>query len=269
MSSKESINLASANRPALPFKINNEWSINLDPFFDLEKFNEIYPAIIRSIVKSEKYWEPVIIGSKYALFDTRTPEVTVLQNSSLKENGLVDQLKAEGLTDREIYEYVKFAYPTIGLGKKLLLRSYKNYVNMFAAKHLAAMNEDTPAYEMFPELRKFIEESNVFSEIGRVMLFLTERRTCTEIHCDYADLKTRKDQFILITPYKIKKFFILDGNFEKHYLEGVINTFDNATWHGSDIVDTSTFSIRVDGKFTQDFLQKTGLTEHYESRRTT
>jgi hypothetical protein len=222
---------------------------------------------VKSIVKAEKYWEPVIIGSKFALYNQEVPEVTVMQNGILKENGVIDQLRSEGFSDHEIYEYVKFAYPTIGLGKKLLLRTYKNYVGMFAAKHIASMNDDTKAYELFPELRKYINDSNVFSEIGRVMLFLTERRTCTEIHSDYADLKSRKDQFILITPRRIKKMFVLNENFEKQYTTGAINTFDNAAWHGSDIVDTSTFSIRVDGKFTQDFLRKTGLEEHFASRR--
>lgn len=256
-----------ANRRALPFKINGNWSVNLDEHFDLGALDSIHHNLIKSVVRAEKYWEPVIIGSKFALYNQTVPEVTVMQNGALKESGMLDRLKEEGLADNEIYEYIKFAYPTIGLGKKLLLRTYKNYVGMFAAKHIAAMNHDTPAYDLFPELRKFIDDSGAFEEIGRVMLFITERRTCTEIHCDYADLQSRKDQFILITPKKIKKMFVLDENFEKQYFTGVINTFDNGTWHGSDIVDTSTFSIRVDGKFSKDFLERTGLAEHYSTRR--
>lgn len=256
-----------ANRRALPFKIKDQWTVNLDEHFDLTTLDNIHHSLVKSIVQAEKYWEPVIIGSKYALYNQTVPEVTVYQNGEMKESGILEQLKEEGLTDREIYEYTKFSYPTIGLGKKLLLRTYKNYVGMFAAKHIEAMNHDTDAYALFPELRQWIADTNVFSEIGRVMLFLTERRTCTEIHCDYADLQSRKDQFILIIPKKIKKMFVLDESFEKQYTTGVINTFDNGTWHGSDIVDTSTFSIRVDGKFTPEFLKKTGLEEHYATRR--
>jgi hypothetical protein len=257
-----------ANRRALPFKIKGQWTVNFDEYLDVAGLENIHHDLIKSVVKAEKYWEPVIIGSKYALYNQTVPEVTVYQQGAMKESGMIDQLKNEGLNDREIYEYTKFAYPTIGLGKKLLLRTYKNYVGMFAAKHIAAMNHDTEAYELFPELRKWIEDSGAFSEIGRVMLFITERRTCTEVHCDYADLQSRKDQFLLIIPKKIKKMFVLDENFEKQYTNGVINTFDNGTWHGSDIVDTSTFSIRVDGKFSPEFLQKTGLEEHYATRRT-
>jgi len=248
---------------ALPYKINDQWTINLDSHFDLNGLASIHTHIIKSIVKAKQYWEPIIIGSKYALYDQTIPEVTVCQHHNKDAVAACSQLKAEGFTGAEIYEFIKFAYPTIGLGNKLLLRTYKNYVDMFAAKHIAAMNDDTAAYLLFPELRKWIANSNTFSEIGRIMFFITERRTCTEIHCDYGDLKSRKDQFILITPNKTKKIFVLDENFEKHYCNGVINTFDNGTWHGSDIVDTTTFSIRIDGKFSATFLKETQLDAHF------
>lgn len=253
----------SNNRKPLPHKINDQWTINLDEFFDVDALDDMYFDLVKGIVKSKQYWEPVVIGSKYALYYNETPEVTVYQNSILKDSGIAERLVEEGLSSDEIYEFTKFAYPTIGLGKKLLLRTYKDYVGMYGAKHLADKNFDTEAYQYFPKLKEFIEKSGAFSEVGRVMFFLTERRTCTEIHCDYADLRTRKDQFVTILPRKIKKLFVLNENFEKQYTTGVINTFDNGTWHGSDIVDTSTFSIRIDGKFSSEFLEKTGLKNHY------
>jgi len=251
------------NRKPLPHKINDQWTINLDEFFDVDALDDMYSDLVKGIVKSKQYWEPVVIGSKYALYYNETPEVTVYQNSILKDSGIAERLVEEGFSNDDVYEFIKFAYPTLGLGKKLLLRTYKDYVSKFNAKHLSSENFDTDAYKYFPKLKEFIDNSGAFSEIGRIMFFLTERRTCTEIHCDYADLNTRKDQFITILPRKIKKLFVLNENFEKQYTTGVINTFDNGTWHGSDIVDTSTFSIRIDGLFSQQFLKKTGLYEHF------
>lgn len=266
MNSEDSTKQVSENRRPLPHKINNQWTINLDLFFDINALDAMYFDLVKGIVRSKKHWEPVIIGSKYALYNREMPEVTVYQNGILKESGILDRLVEEGFSNDDIYEFTKFAYPTIGLGKKLLLRTYKDYVNMYGAKHLASKNFDTEAYQYFPQLKEFIEQSGAFSEVGRVMFFLTERRTCTETHCDYGDLKSRKDQFIIILPKKIKKLFVLDENFEKHYTTGVINTFDNGTWHGSEPVETSTFSIRVDGKFSTEFLKKTGLENHYTNK---
>jgi hypothetical protein len=170
---------------------------------------------------------------------------------------------ASGAPRQVLYDYVKYRYPTVALGRKLLLRTYANYHGAFALKHLARMNRDTPAYRFFPGLRSFIADSGAFSEVGRVIIFLTERGAQAEVHCDYADGKSRKDQFLWLNPGRRKPFFVLDTEFRKRYLTGVCNTFDNSTWHGGDPADTATFTVRVDGKFSPEFLQRTGLTEHF------
>jgi hypothetical protein len=55
-----------------------------------------------------------------------------------------------------------------------------------------------------------------------------------------------------------KKFFVKDAN-DKHYVTSKVAFFDSANIHGTDPSEVSTFSIRVDGKFTKEFLTKTGL----------
>ena len=51
---------------------------------------------------------------------------------------------------------------------------------------------------------------------------------------------------------------------EKIYLDGSILTFDDRNYHGVDIPTHATWSIRIDGYFTDDFLERTGLTNHYK-----
>ena len=60
---------------------------------------------------------------------------------------------------------------------------------------------------------------------------------------------------------------MLGDDWKKQYLNGEINTFDNATWHGSDPAKYSCFTIRIDGLFSDDFLTKTGLDKHYENTK--
>ena len=58
-----------------------------------------------------------------------------------------------------------------------------------------------------------------------------------------------------------KKFYVRDGD-NKVYFNSRFCYFDNANIHGSDIIEQSSFSIRVDGKFSQSFLDKTNLKHH-------
>jgi hypothetical protein len=250
-----------------PFSILGKWSLDLDQYFDIESLDAIYDATAKGVAKSVRYFEPVVIGSKDAQFDETLSEVSMYMQEHLKEDGTLDRLTAEGMTKRQIYDYVKYRYPTVSLGNKLLLRTYDNYHAGFAAKHMAALNRDTEAYANFPDLKEWLANCGAFSEIGRILMFVTERHGVTEPHCDYADRRTRKDQFLWINFRKRKTFYVLDDQFNKHYLTGVINTFDNATWHGSEPSPYAAFSIRVDGKFSESFLQMTGLDEHFARKR--
>jgi len=72
---------------------------------------------------------------------------------------------------------------------------------------------------------------------------------------------TRKDQFIWFSPNKTKRFYVRDDN-EKHYIESRFCYFDNANIHGSDMIESNTFSIRVDGLFSDEFKLETGLKDH-------
>lgn len=241
-------------------RINGNWFIDLDAFFDTEKLASLHHGICRGIALSSKYVEPVVIGSKEAQYDMSIPEVQLVMQA-VQEDPVMQKLKDQPFQVQ--YDYVRFAYPSVALGKKLLLRTYRNYHQGFALKHLARVNYDTPARDNFPELMQFIHSCGAFSQVGRVIIFLTERGAETEVHCDYADGKSRKDQFIWLNPQKLKKFFVLDTKLEKQYLTGMVNTFDNATWHGGDPSQTSTYSIRVDGVFDKQFLRKTGLDAHF------
>jgi hypothetical protein len=244
-------------------KINDKWFIDLDPYLDIERFEAMHDELAEGIARSMQHVEPVVIGSKPAQFDMSLSEVEVALQEHKDTDQRLAKLIAEGASRQVLYDYVKFAHPSVALGKKILLRTYKNYHSAFGLKHLSRMNVDMPAYQHFEGLRKFIDDSGVFREIGRIIIFLTERHALAEPHCDYADGKSRKDQFLWLNPRRAKKFYVLDTEFQKHYLTGVANTFDNATWHGGDPAEFATFTIRVDGMFSRKFLDQTGLRVHY------
>lgn len=246
------------------FKINEQYSICLDDYFDLESLHNIFPNIIEGVVKSKKYFEPIEIANQRAIFNKEHTVPKLYIRDCFSQTDEYKNLIDKGFTDQEIYEYVLFRSPVKTLGTKLLLRTYPDYSKEFSSKHLAALNEDLPAYENFPSLKKWIENSGAFDQVGRILFFINNLGSYTPTHCDYSNLQTSKDQFIWINIYQKKNFFVLDESYNKQYLKGEINTFDNASWHGSDPAKYSCFTIRVDGIFSDEFLLKTRLYEHFK-----
>lgn len=245
------------------FKINNKYSIDLTEYVDLSGLRNNYDNLIKGLVKSKEYVVPVELGRQDALLDPAHIEPVLFIRRVFSKTPEYQQLINEGFSKRQIYDYVLYKFDVKSLGEKLLLRSYDDYVAGFRNKHLSELNSDQPCYDYFPDLKRWIESSNIFSEVGRIIIFVTEKGMYTPIHCDYQNLKSRKDQFIWINLFGKKKFYVLDSKFEKNYLTGEINTFDNASWHGSEPSDYSCFSIRIDGLFNEEFLNKTGLKDHY------
>ena len=243
-------------------RVAGQWSVDLDQHLDIQRFEELFPDLCEGIARAMPFAEPVVIGSKESQYDMSLSEVKF----AMGEHEDDDRLKRlRALVQPNVaYEYTKYRWPTMALGKKILLRSYGSYHNNFALKHLERINKDLPAYVYFPKLRAYLNDINAFDEIGRIIIFLTEGHAPAQVHCDYADGKTRHDQFLWFNPGKRKRFYVLDNEFKKQYLTGVCNTFDNATWHGGDPTPYATFTIRVDGLLSQPFLEKTGLAEHFK-----
>jgi hypothetical protein len=245
------------------YKINNQYSINLDQHFDLDQLRSIYPELIEGLVLSKQYYEPIEIGNQTAIFNKEHIAPTLYIKDVFSKTEEYQQLVNRGFTPIQIYDYVRFKFNVKTLGTKLLLRTYPDYSKSFSNKHITGLNKDQLAYQYFPKLRKWIENCGAFESVGRILFFINELGSYTPTHCDYSNLTSLKDQFIWINLFERKTFFVLDENFNKQYVSGEINTFDNAMWHGSEPAKHSCFSIRIDGSFSEEFLQKSGLYEHF------
>lgn len=251
------------NRP-LEFKINGQHSICLDQHVDTEVWTKMFPEMCLGVALSKRFHEPIEIGHQRAVYDPEHVEPRNFIRNVLQHTEEYKSLMKEPLTNTELHDYVKFRFKTKTLGTKLLLRTYDEYHSAFHAKHLAGRNKDTMAMMYFPALQAWIKSQTVFNEVGRILFFINERQTSTPIHSDYADLRSRKDQFIWINFNQMKPFFVLDKDGQKQYMQGMVNTFDNANWHGSEPTPYACFTLRIDGVFSSSFLDSTGLRSHYE-----
>lgn len=180
----------------------------------------------------------------------------------------------KGMTIGQLFTFTKFLYPTKDLAMLIPVRRMNEFYKTsgesrinesYRNKHLAAATSDTPAAVHWRWFIDLVESLNVFSEIGRITVFLNERGQCTTPHRDYYSGVSQKDQFLFF-PSPRKKFWVMvDG--QKHPITSPVALFDNANFHGSEIPDYPVWSIRVDGVYTEEFLDRSYLRSHFAPQR--
>ncbi len=139
------------------------------------------------------------------------------------------------------------------------------YPTNWLTKHIADETVKTENVKYFKFLFDWLADEQIFTEYGRVVVFLNEPGVSTPIHQDSSDA-SRKDEFIWLSLGDRKKFFVYDEkNKVKHYLTSAIGTFDATNYHGADAGEFASWSMRIDGTFSDSFLIKTNLYKHFRN----
>ena len=105
----------------------------------------------------------------------------------------------------------------------------------------------------FPLLQSWINDINVFKSTGRMLIFLNEPNKPTLPHIDEDFSKAPKEyqhraEFIWITSPTNGKNLIVDDQTAAYAC-----WFNNYSVHSSISQDIMTWSLRIDGKFTDEF----------------
>lgn len=232
--------------------------LSLDQYIDIKSFDEILDDIIIAVSKSLYAQGPCYTGPGYLDKTKKSVHDVYREIMSSPSHPYFDKLK--NLKNWEPYNFIKYKWPGHTLGQCLVLSDSKNKSYMDKHEHTKCV--DHPIKQNFDVLFKWIDKQNIFSSYGRSIVFLNEKDTSVLEHRDYYDGISRKDEFIWISPLGNKSFYIRDET-TKVYMNSRFCYFDNANIHGSDQLLEPTFSIRIDGKFSDEFISKTGLKDHF------
>lgn len=111
----------------------------------------------------------------------------------------------------------------------------------------------------FPKTVEFIK-SLPFSEIGRVLFFVSYHYLHTDVHYDRKDkCFDGKHHFVWFNPAKQKNFFLIDDNRKKHPIESKSAFFNTRYLHGAEASAKMTYTLRVDGHLDEAFCKKSGI----------
>lgn len=236
------------------YLINNSPTIDFSPFVDLPSLMAMKPYLDYAVVKSSKtatptrYFNSQFLASRKAGIRDIPP--VSFQYPFIQDLIDNDQFAA-WLSYTEEVEYGQRSVQIV-------------YSNDWDKKHLKDYAIDTANKQYWLMFIEWLDAQNIFSEYGRIVVFLNEPNVYTPIHYDSLD-RTRPDEFIWVSLDNRKKMFVFDTETEeKHYLNTNIGMFDTSNYHGADVSTLASWSLRVDGVFSDQFLAKSSLNTHFK-----
>lgn len=249
--------------------INGKPWFDLDPYIDSQWFLDNFKQFCLAIGKSHAYILPGTHGNA-SLYSKKYPDLatTLLNISKTKDPEILELI--EGLNPKQLRTFCLYYFDTYPMNYSLILKGFKDTTVKFAEKHMEEKTVFFPPATHFTFFFDWLAKQNIFTHIGRTGIFLSEAKDPVQnelsnhLHRDYPDGRSRKDQFIWVNFNPGKKFYLTDPKTgERSYITSTASVFENVNWHGVEDPPHACFSLRVDGVFTEEFLEKTGLKEHF------
>jgi hypothetical protein len=257
--------------------INNNIYFNMEPYIDMEAFDKMQPEIYRGFAEAREFAkEGTWMAPGYSL------------------DNMSYQLHWKPIY-KAMEEYSKLPedHPIVVAGKPLFPTDFKNFKqrNLFTRYLKIAMGAYDPYIyyylweegswddrtaprkltdeaKYFPNVVKWVESMTgpIFEDIGRVIFFHCEADGIPFEHRDLDAkngidvVKPHRNEFIHIRPDTRNQFYLWDP--EKKMKYGIncrAAWWNDVDWHGGNRVMAPTYSLRIDGKFTNEFRKKLGI----------
>ena len=261
--------------------INNRAYFDLEQYLDMKTFDDMQPEIIRGFAEAREFakegtwmkpgftfddmsyklsWKPI-----YQAMD----EFMELPKDDPIYKGGIDLFK-------DFKDYKQRNKFTRYL--KMAMGAYDPYIYYFLWEEgswddRTAARKLTEEAEYFPNVVKWVEQlqGTVFEHIGRVIFFHCEADGIPFEHRDLDAqngvnvVKPHRNEFIHIRPNTKKAMYLWDPTTkDKTYLNTRAAWWNDVDWHGGERNMEQSYSLRIDGKFTDEFRKKLGI-DHIES----
>jgi hypothetical protein len=244
--------------------INNEPYLDLSSYIDIDGLRAMHKEICLGIAKSKS--NTTIYGTGLGDLSHRKSFIDLAKQYANSVDEIDKEIsKTLDWNQRavffKLYEGMYNASHVVTLRGPPAGKRMENY--FFKGK--ASFTEPTPDAQHFLKLLDWIYKLPIFSEIGRIIFFLNEHDCSLQMHMDSPKRYPHRDEFVWINPTGKKRFWILDPETkEKTYIESSAAFFNSMDWHGGDAIPTYEYSLRIDGKFTDDFREQLGIS-HLET----
>lgn len=262
--------------------INNQSYYDLEQYLDMNTFDLLQPEILKGFAQAREFakegtwmkpgftWKDASYIINWKPIPTALDEFLALPDSDpIKITGLPLYNNIKNYQSRNIFtRYLKMA-----------LGAYDPYIYYFLWEE-GSWDDRTAARKLteeaahFPETVKWVEQliaNNIFEHIGRVIFFHCEAGGMPFEHRDL-DAKNgidirfpHRNEFIHIRPNTKKAMYVWDPEKKnKIYLNTRASWWNDQDWHGGEQIMEQSYSLRIDGKFTDEFRKQLGI-DHLET----
>jgi hypothetical protein len=262
--------------------INGKEYYDLEEYIDIDKFLKMQPEIYRGFADARMYAKEGTWMAPGFTFDDMSYKVhwkpiyqAVEEYLKLPDN---DPVKQGGW---DLYCNIKDHETRNRFTRylKMSMGAYDPYIYYFLWEEgswddRTAPRKLTPEAKYFPSVVEWVESlitKNVFENIGRVIFFHCEADGIPFEHRDLDAkngvnvVKPHRNEFIHIRPNTKKAFYLWDPETKnKTYINTRAAWWNDQDWHGGEKIIEQSYSLRIDGKFTEQFRKTLGI-DHLES----
>ena len=230
---------------------------DLEPYVDMATWEDLQPVIRYGLANSslQPNWgrhfglNPTVKN----LWEAREEYFSESPESPIRRAGA--KLESDPV---KFHRFLKLHYKGFEAFDYLSLRKYTG--DEWWMRRYSRFCEWTPEIHQFPGLQQFLE-SLPLAELGRVTLIVNRPFCDVEVHADRKPEQDHFDHFIHLTPdYRDKQFFLYDTEkCEEIPVNSNAIFFNHAAYHGVHCKGHRSYSIKVDGVFSDELLQKMNL----------
>jgi hypothetical protein len=261
--------------------INNQPYIDMSSYLNMAEFDRLQPEIIRGFAEAREFAKEGTWMKPGFTFDNMSyrlhwkpiyqamEEFMELPKDDPIYTGGIDMFK-------DFNDYKQRNKFTRYL--KMAMGAYDPYIYYFLWEEgswddRTAPRKLTEEAAYFPNVVKWVEQlqGTVFENIGRVIFFHCEADGIPFEHRDLDAkngvnvVKPHRNEFIHIRPNTKKAFYLWDPETkDKTYLNTRAAWWNDVDWHGGEQIMEQSYSLRIDGKFTETFRKQLGI-DHLES----
>jgi hypothetical protein len=260
--------------------INNTPYFDMSKYIDMKKFNELQPEILTGFAESRMYakegtWmTPGFTFNDMSYRHNWKPIFEALEEfKQLPDSDPIKQAGSVLYKDFKNYQsrnkFTRFL--------KMALGAYDPYIYYFLWEEgswddRTAPRKLTEEAQFFPKTVQWVEDlitNGIFEHIGRVIFFHCEHGGVPFEHRDLGGhngvwekdkYSSHRNEFIHIRPNTKKAMYLWDPESkDKTYLNTRAAWWNDQDWHGGEAIMEQSYSLRIDGKFTEEFRKKLGI----------
>jgi len=254
----------------------------MEPYLDMDTFKKLQPEIIRGFAEAREFakegtWmKPGFTFNDMSYLLSWKPIYQAMEEfMSLPKDdpiylGGIDMYK-DFNNYKQRNKFTRYL--------KMAMGAYDPYIYYFLWEEgswddRTAPRKLTEEASYFPNVVKWVEQlqGTIYEHIGRVIFFHCE---ADGIPFEHRDLDAKngidiamphRNEFIHVRPNTKKAFYLWDPESRnKTYLNTRAAWWNDLDWHGGERIKEQSYSLRIDGKFTNDFRKRLGIDhlDHY------